>query len=91
MGSSITSGPAALKSSGNGPEDSKELNQKVIIRVVLILSRLKSPKATTRVHLRHVEVLILATEPDMEMKLTLFDFSGRVVKVCRNYMATNRW
>ena len=42
--SSSSSGPVAVDSSESVPEDSQELGQEVYIRVVSLLSRLKSPK-----------------------------------------------
>ena len=41
-GPSSSSGPAAVNSSGSEPEDSQEPGQEVDVRVVSLLSRLKS-------------------------------------------------
>ena len=41
---SSSSGPAAVDSSGREPEDSQEPSQEVDVRVVSLLSRLKSPR-----------------------------------------------
>ena len=53
-----TCGPTALKSSRNYQEDSKEPDQEVNFWVVSLLSRIKSPVATTWVHLRCIKAFI---------------------------------
>ena len=42
--SSSSSGPAAIDSSGSEPEHSQEPSQEIDVRVVSLLSRLKSPR-----------------------------------------------
>ena len=41
---SSSSGPAVVDSSGSEPEDSQEPGQEVDVRVVSLLSKLKSPR-----------------------------------------------
>ena len=52
-----SSGPAAVDSSRNEPEDSQEPGQKVDIQVVSLLSKLKSPRPSDFTRKRKIAII----------------------------------